>query len=332
MCREEFADQSQVRGKNAMARVGYLLISHVHPPQVVRLVRTLRTGDPDCTVAIHHDDAVSHLGPAEVERLGRVHVLRPPMQTAYGSFMTCELILRILRWMLRHTDCEWVTYLSGQDYPIKPPAQIAAELSAAEVDAFIDASPINDRPWFLGIERYAYQYYDLPALPGMGRVRKFLNARATRLRTMGCRLPRINVPKDHHGLRKIGIAPLAGPFGGSFRCHVGSAWWTISRRAAEHVVRFHGQHPHLANHYRRALFAPNESFFLTILANAPHLPVHMTDNRRFIRWSHPQTGHPDVLGAGDVEEMLASGCDFSRKVDSRKDFQILDLIDKAIGA
>ena len=65
------------------------------------------------------------------------------------------------------------------------------------------------------------------------------------------------------------------------------------------------------------LYAANESFFLTPAMNEPGLRVESKNNRRFIRWSHPQTGHPDMLDSNDFETLTTSGCDFARKVDLR---------------
>jgi hypothetical protein len=97
------------------------------------------------------------------------------------------------------------------------------------------------------------------------------------------------------------------------------------------MVRYADSHPELVKHYRRVGFAPNESFFPTILRNNPSFNLITNDHKRFIRWSHPETGHPDVLTGDDFADMTGSGKHFARKIDSRKDPQILDLLDAHIG-
>jgi hypothetical protein len=96
------------------------------------------------------------------------------------------------------------------------------------------------------------------------------------------------------------------------------------------MVRYADSHPELIKHYRRVGFAPNESFYPTILRNNPSLNLVTNDHRRFIRWSHPETGHPDLLTSDDLPEVFASGKDFARKIDSRKDSRILDLLDERV--
>jgi hypothetical protein len=91
------------------------------------------------------------------------------------------------------------------------------------------------------------------------------------------------------------------------------------------------QDPKLIQYYRRVQFAPNESFYPTILLNNPELNLVANDHRRLIRWTHPETGHPDVLSSADLDAIISSGKDFARKIDSRKDPKILDLLDEQIG-
>jgi hypothetical protein len=111
--------------------------------------------------------------------------------------------------------------------------------------------------------------------------------------------------------------------------YAGSAWWTISRRAAEHVTGFMRDNPVVARHYQRVLFAPSESLIPTILLNAPHLTVRSNDHKRFIRWSDPRSGHPDLLTAADVDALVASPHHFARKIADEK---LLDLLDEHIRA
>lgn len=321
----------------APAKVVYFVASHVNPEQVIRLVRTLRSGNPDARVLIHHDQNVSRLDPAAVTGFGNVDFLeRDPV--GWGTIRSIEMLLHAMRWSVEKYDFDYMTYLSGQDYPVKPMARIERELGAAcgEWDAFIDADPARDCEWHFGPERYLYRYYDMPQLRGANRLRNWLQRKSNAVRRRAeltgrtpRSLPRFFVARDKYGPRKIGIRPFSGPFGpGGFTIHAGSAWWTMSRRAACHVLEFVERHPSVLRHYQRVLFAPNESFFLTVLMNSPELRVQPHDNRRFIRWTNPQTAHPDVLTERDFDLLASSGCDFARKIDGTGNPALLDLLDR----
>ena len=324
-----------------VAKVVYFVASHVNPPQVARLVRALRTGNPESRVVIHHDEKVSHLDPATVLEFGNVEML-PAMPVQWGQFISSRMVLSAIEWICAHHDFDYVIYLSGQDYPIKPLAQIERELGeqVGRTDAFCDVTPARQSQWHLGPERYLYRYYDLPRLPGLMKLRKRMQRRSNKVRALAERqrrnpdpLPRFHVARDRYGDRKIGVRMPAGLFGPrGLTVYAGSAWWTISKRAAEHVTRFFRHHRAVANHYRRVLFAPSESMIPTILLNAPHLTSRGNDHKRFIRWSNPRSGHPDLLTADDFQTLVASPHHFARKIDGSRDARLLDLLDRHIGA
>ena len=314
-----------------LAKVAYFIASHVNPDQVTRLVRACRSsGNPHARVLVHHDYKVSNLDAAAVERLGNVDVLRDTVKVDWGGFTQCVMIRRSMQWLLDHRDVDWVVYLSGQDYPIKPLAHVERELARSTFDGYLDANPVEQCQWMQGYGRYHYRYYALPSFPGVQRLRRVLRRRGDAGRAAGT-LPRFIVPLPHHGATKVGVRPLRSPFNENFRCCYGSSWWSLSRRAITSMCRTMDERPDLVAHYRRILWAPNESFFMTLLMNDRSLSLCTNDNKRLISWSHPETGHPDVLRASDWEKIAASGAHFARKIDGRVDSSLIDLLDRHIG-
>lgn len=313
-----------------LARVAYFVASHVHPVQVARMIRALRSGNPDSCVVVHHDYKVSNLDPATVTPLGNVHFIES-QPVKWGGFSQCSLVMHGVDWMLKNVDFDWAVFLSGQDYPIKPLADIEAELGASTCDAYLEAVPVEQVEWSVGSERYHYRYYNLWEFPGWGRVRAWLKDRGeAALRRGG--LPRVFVPRGTWKGFKLGLRlPGLTPFNEQFRCYKGTSWWTLSRRAAQHLHDYAARNPKLEAHYRRSLFAASESFFVTILMNNPSLKIIANDNKRMISWSHAITGHPDILRVSDFERIIASNAHFARKIDSRVDANLLDLLDRHIG-
>ena len=120
------------------------------------------------------------------------------------------------------------------------------------------------------------------------------------------------------------------PFRAGFRCYTGSAWWTLGRRVVERLVRRSDADARLVRHYRRSQFAATESFFPTLLRNDPELRLTTDDDKRFVRWSRPETGRPDTLGEADYDELVASGDHFARKIDQHSAGRLLDLHDERI--
>ena len=328
---EQMFPRTAVRGYEGAERsprVVYFIASHVHPEQVVRFVRACRSGSPQSRVLLHHDYNVSHLDPKLFEPFGNVDVIPAEAAVGWGSFGTCALILRCMRWLLDHHEFDWVCHLSGQDYPVRPLADIEADLAGADHDGFMLSFPVNDVQWDVGPARYLYQYFDVPPVKGWRTLRSVVYHHQKKRLGRG-KLPLAAVaPMENF---RLGLRAFHGPFRNGFECYKGSSWWTLSRRAVDYMIRYAETHPKLVKHYRRVGFAPNESFYPTILRNNPELKFVTNDHRRFIRWSQPETGHPDVLSSADLAEMTASGKDFARKIDQRKDPKILDLLDDLIG-
>lgn len=307
-------------------RVVYFIASHVNPDQVVRLVRACLSGSPESRVLIHHDYSVSDLDPARLAEFRNVDILRSEGDIGWGAFSMCAMVIRCMTWLLENREFDWVVYISGQDYPVLPPAEIERQLGASDLDGYLDAAPIETLDWALGRERYLYRYFRFPAFRGWYTLQRLVAAYGEARRAKGVDPLVWMRPQDGP---RIGFR--INPFGEHFRCYEGSSWWTLSRKSIAYMLDYARTHPALSAHYRRAGFAPNESFFLTILRNNPALKLVVDDNRLFIRWTHWQTGHPDLLGLLDVPAMTAAGKFFARKIDERAHPGILDAIDERIG-
>jgi hypothetical protein len=310
----------------------YFVASHTNPPQVVRLANAcLSGGNPRSRVLIHHNYDVSRLEPSSLHPLGNVDILPQHRGMNRESFASCEMLLKAIDWALENLKFDWFVNLSGQDYPIKPLAEMEQFLAATPYDGFVLAKPVEKCQWHTGIGRYYYRYFDLPKVRGVGRLRRHLRDRQRRELERGNAYPRFAIPGNLHGPRKIGIRPHRLPFGDDFRCYFGSAWWTLSRRTLESMSRTIRQRPDLVRHYHRSLWAPTESFFATLALNDPSLNICTATDKRFISWSDPASGRPDVLTVADWDRLMASDAFFARKIDGSTDTTLLDRLDQHIG-
>ncbi len=310
----------------------YFVASHANPAQVARLATAcLNSGNPRSRVLIHHNYDVSNLDPASVLPVGNVDILPQHKAMNRESFASCEMILSAIDWALSHAQFDWFVNLSGQDYPIKPVAEMERFLAATPYDGFVLAKPVEQCQWHTGIGRYYYRYFDLPKARGVGRLRRLLRQRQRAQIEAGNPYPRFVVPHSRHGLRKIGIRPNPFPFGDDFRCYFGSAWWTLSRRALESMTRTIRRRPDVVRHYRRSLWAPTESFFATLAMSDPSLNICTATDKRFISWSHPASGRPDGLIENDWDRLMGSDAFFARKIDGAAHPGLLDRLDRHIG-
>ncbi len=300
--------------------VAYLVASHERPEQVVRLVRTLRREAPQSFVLIHHDYTKSDL-PADVFADDPdVAILADWVPVTWAEFSQVELVLRAIDRLLRDgRPFEYLTLLSGADYPLRPlPAfEDALQTSGDGTIAYEESSALLDR--------YVLAWHRLPAaLEGSTSEALF-----TRLAgRFNGRQPVLRFAHGRIGCR-IGWPSARAPFGPALRPYKGTTWWSIARSCVEYVHGFVQRERAFVDWYRRRTFMADESFFQTILYNANRFRLR-NDDGRFVRWEGPAAASPATLDTHDLSAALASGKFFARKFDVRADPAVLDRLDTLV--
>jgi hypothetical protein len=288
-------------------KVVYIVLSHRNPEQVVRLVRVLREG-PSSGVLVRHDPRGEKLERKRIEAAGG-EPLDDRIKMRWGGWSQLKLILACLREAADRHDPDWTLILSGQDYPLRPLADIEADLDASPADARLGAvrrvetrrPAAGDDEFFL---RCRYRHYARP------RVFPSSLPRSIRPLAYARDLPPL------FGVRRIEPAPLT---------FFASADWLTLGRAGVRTVLGASEHRRLMRHFRRVA-VPSESFFASVLVGDPSLIVER-DNRRFASFA-PGAAHPDTLTSKDYDRLLASGADFARKFDATAEPRVLDMLDE----
>lgn len=144
-----------------LVKIAYFITSYSSPEMVMRLTRTLRLGDPDGIVLLHHDVHRSAIDVEEFRRLGVV-VFTSDAPIVWGD-MTLEAVRwRIYRWVAREVNFDWLVLLSEQDYPVAPLGALKDYLSRADCDAVVETFDLGPESGRL----YGYTYSELPG-PGI---------------------------------------------------------------------------------------------------------------------------------------------------------------------
>ena len=129
------------KATRAQTNVVYFLQTHNRPAQVARLVRVITEGSPDAIVIISHDEAGPALDVAALRALGNVHVLLH--KGGYGDFSHLDRYFAAVDWLdANDVDYQWIENLTGQDYPLRPIAEIENTLATADCDGFLLYSPV----------------------------------------------------------------------------------------------------------------------------------------------------------------------------------------------
>ena len=275
-------------------RIAYVILAHQLPEQLARLVRRLNT--PNALFLIHinrrSDDAVYRAARAGLAELENVVFLRRH-KLYWGGFGHVRATLEGLDELHRRSaQFDYVALLTGQDYPIKPVAEIERTLAESGGTSFM-----------------AYDRLPGGLADGMQRI-TYWHSR------------RIGVPRGWH-LQ----VPIRRQFPYGFVPYGGSSYWWLSREAAEYVRRFVVEHPGYQRFFKH-VDVPDESFFHTIVMNSPLRDRVVNDELRYVDWTRDPL--PAIFGASDLETLRRCPKLVARKFDSSCDAEILDLIDREL--
>jgi len=283
-------------------RIAYLINAHKDFNQLERLVA--RLDDDGADFFIHIDKKV---GPASFsalsEALGahRATMIPERVDVTWGCFSQVEATLGGLRAVLRSgSRPDYVSLISGQDYPIRSNAFILKFLSERRGAEFVESCELSPRGWAGAMIRF--ERYWLNEMLNHHEISLALRSVLSYL------LPKRKVPLG-------------------YRAYGGSGWWTISYDCASYIVDFVAGHKDFVNFYRTTA-CPDEMFFQTIIMNSRFASQVYGDNLRYIDWSEGNP-NPKVLTKDDFHLMQSSDKLFARKFDACLDGAILDLMDIA---
>jgi Core-2/I-Branching enzyme len=318
-------------------KVAFLILNHRDAPQLLRLIATLRHDLPDCPVVVHQDRFSFEIPRQTLGRFENTYLLTAREPIRWGDFTLVDAIWQSLQWMLENLEFDWVQLLSAQDYPIKPLAEFPKYLAASGTDAFVRADPIHTLATAAERRnrrrRYLYQYRsaraDADAALLRTKLRRVLRKTTPLLGDIINNLqPFVQISKLPDGMPwRIGFRSGTTPFTDDRPCWFGSVWMTLSMHATRALISASHSRPEYVSYLRRTI-QPDESATASLLCNDPSVQV-TNHSLHYVRWTHPESGHPDLLNSGDLDELLAADGFFARKFDIGRDAKILDWLDQA---
>ena len=307
-----------------MSSIGFvILVNPINPlSQTERLIATLNRMFDHPLIACHHDFGQN---PRFIDNLPvNVKLVQPHVATKWADFSCVEATVKALRLLYSgEDDAEWFVYLSGSDYPIKPASTILDDLKTGSFDGYIEHAVVSE-----GDLAYPPDPSNLPRWHG--------NHWLKHCHKLYCTL-RVDVPSINRYLRFRKRTfwlehPIFTngrlPFTAEFKCFAGEVWFSANHRCARRILDFYDNDVDVADHYRKTL-VPEESYFQTVLANAPDLKLSQ-DYLRYVDWTGGGS-NPKVLTLDDLPQLVNTGAHFARKFDDRVDVAILDELDQLIG-
>jgi hypothetical protein len=299
--------------------VGFVLVTHKSPEQIVFLCRALSDKFGGAPIAVHHDVSQSDLPLSKLP--SNASVVKNPVQTKWGSLTIVEGYLLALGLLYQTASPDWAVSLSAADYLATTPEQILAYLQSTPADVLMDFRELR-----IGVP----EPEDACSPGAVFHTPYYIESSYSRLVT----------PKVHNRIRRTVFGNKATvrpeprfierwftPFNDTFRPYGGDTWHTLNRRAAEVLLRDDEKSQELRRFYRRR-FVPDEGYYQPILLNEPGLRFE-NNNRRYSKWAGSgDQCHPETLTISDVDRVATSGCHFARKFPF--DLELYRAMDQAI--
>ena len=286
----------------------YVVTSYTAPRQTERLVARLRRDSPGARIIVSHDRSTP---PPSVETLDAsgAELWLTPQAITWGDASYLESLLSVIGGV-RLQPNDWLTVLTGQDYPIRPLGEFESHLLEPGADMLLE-EPDDDPQLPLLLQRYTVRSYRLPKWTDRHRIRQVMK-----------HVPGFTMTREPRGLPPyLHRRRLRTPFGETLRLYKGSDLFAVSGRAADALV---SADPKLLDYYRKTRI-PSESYIHTVLRNRRDLR-NRPGMLHYARWM--DSPHPVWLTEQDLEEMKSSRLWFARKF--HPDDAVLDRLDSTL--
>ncbi|HTS45013.1 MAG TPA: beta-1,6-N-acetylglucosaminyltransferase [Puia sp.] len=278
-------------------RIACLIMAHKDPLQVERLIKKFEHEGFD--FYIHLDKKSDKSEFKYLENLKRVYFIKNRIKVRWASFSFVKAIVTSMKEVLnsgRHYD--FISLMSGQDYPIKPISAIYSFLKNNQEKNFICFEEQGEW-WNHAIDRIKKYHFTNFDFKGRYRVQFMVNAI----------LPRRKFPLPY--------MLYGGPR---------AMCMTLTPACARYVVNFIEENRRLRK-FAYFTWGPDEFLIPTIIMNSQFKNSVINNNFYYIDWSKGGS-NPKTLTVEDFELLAKTDKLLARKFDIAEDAAILDLIDE----
>lgn len=282
-----------------------IILAHNDIGLLIHLVEYFRH---DCDVFIHIDKRrqVASKDMERLQSLSQVSGVYQRYAVHWGGFSILKTQMFMLREAYRLSDAQTFHVISGHDYPIKPLSRFLDFFDKNKDYNYVAYGRVRS----VGTDAdsyYRYQYFFPYDYAGDRPQLAVKTSRWVKLQ------------------RKLHInRGLPTQFD---RLYCGSQWFSVSRLAVNKLIDYTRRHP---SFYRRLkfTFAPEETYFLTVMLNLCDPKSIIRKNLRFIRWRKENGNSPANLSVEHFHLLAESDDFFARKIVEPYCDELVSRIDK----
>lgn len=225
----------------------------------------------------------------------------------WAGFSILRTEMFLLKQAIKYSDFRYIHLLSGNDYPLMPLSTFLNYFETTDKEYISCAHMPN-----ANTDRNTMERLELFFFPDVLIAKK--DQDVTRIWNVARWLGRLGIKKH---------APQSFP-----HIYNGSQWFSISRQCVEMLLKYTKYHP---SFYFQMLFgyAPEETYFNTIIKNKFSNERIAQDNNRYIHWPFYNAQHPSMLTEKDFFDLATCKKVFARKIDLKNN-GLINKIDKLL--
>lgn len=259
-----------------------------------------------------HLDKKSKISGKEIDELSCLDSVKGLYSRYYinwGGFNILKAELFLLAQIIKDQTVDYIHFMSGQDYLAKRPADINTFFVCNNGLEFIEWQKLPYKNWDGGsYNRFDYyrflDCFDYRSYSGKKIVDWIVNFQ----RTIGYKR---NIPYQYSNL------------------YGGSNWMSITRKCGEYIISSRHKNRPFYNRLKHT-WAPEETYFPTIILNSDFAGKVKNNNLRYINWVFRNNSYPAILDEKDFGNIILSDCYFIRKIDTDISAGLLSLLKKYI--
>jgi hypothetical protein len=307
-------------------KFAYLILVHQNADQFIRMVQKLESDDSLFFIHVDKkaDDrsfkkVAEHIDPRKIVWLKRRSVV-------WAGFNSIRVTLDGLKAIAQaEAPIGYVTFISGQDYPIKPVTAYHEHLKQSNGASFMQYSPMPRAHWANGgLDRIHYYHILFPSIRFAFPLISYLKIK----------LPYTQHPKWNLLKKIVRFLPATKKFPRKFihgyTPYEGSNWFTFSIALVKDILKELEKDRSFYTYFKYTHHS-DEIFFQTLVLNKLPQQVKNIKNElvTYVDWD-ATTGRPVSFTLQHFEALKNSPLYFARKFDSRVSVEIMDKIDKEL--
>jgi hypothetical protein len=280
-------------------RIACIIIAHKEPKQLERLIKKFLHLPYD--FYLHIDKKINQDPFDYLAGLPHVHFVKTRIRVRWASYSFLLAVFQTMKEILEsETRYDFISLMSGQDYPIKPVTNIYNTLEKNPGRNFICYEE-GGVWWTHALSRIRKYHFTNFGFRGRYRIQFFLNAL----------LPSRKFPLPY--------TLYGGPR---------AMCMTISSDCAVYILGFFESNKKLRR-FIRFTWGPDEFLIPTLIMNSKFKDTVINDNFYYIDWSKGGA-NPKTFTVEDYDALLSSDKMIARKFDMEKDTEILNLLDRIV--